>query len=110
QRACNPTSNGHPLCSEVDLSHEFVDGLLFEFKVNCDDFAGGSEQQLSVLGKSLRPESKVAIHGYASTDGSKDFNENLACARALKAREVLISSGFPEGSPRKVVSHGPTPA
>ena len=109
QRACYPKGIGHPACPASDPKHEFIDGLLFEFNINCDDFAGGAAEQLSGLAKALRPESKIAIHGYASTDGPKDFNENLACARALKAQSVLEAAGIPESNVTEVVSHGPTP-
>ena len=58
----------------------------------------------------IAPTDVVEIHGYASTDGSVTFNRNLACARAIKARELLATSG---GIQRTriigVFNHGPTP-
>jgi outer membrane protein OmpA-like peptidoglycan-associated protein len=109
QRACFPKGIGHPSCSETDPKHEFVDGLLFEFNINCDDLSAGTQEQLAGLAKALRPDSKISIHGYASTDGPKDFNEDLACARALKAKSILTDGGIPESSITNVINHGPTP-
>jgi outer membrane protein OmpA-like peptidoglycan-associated protein len=109
QRACHPSGIGNPECPESDDTHQFVDGLLFPFKLNCDDPDKGADEQLSNLAKALKPDSRIAIHGYASVDGPKDFNERLSCARALKAKSILTAGGIPESSITNVVSHGPTP-
>lgn len=63
---------------------------------------------MTKFAKALDAVSKIEIHGYASVDGPADFNENLACARALKTQAVLAAA---IGSDRvvSVTNHGPTP-
>lgn len=110
QRACHPAGIGQQTCPEVDKGHSFVPGTLIQFEINCDEFKGKEKERLLALAKSLSPDATMEVHGYASVDGSPDFNENLACARALKAFSVLTQEGGVAASRiTRTVSHGPVP-
>jgi len=87
----------------------------FRFKTGCDDFITGQDAAMLAVVAAFRPTVTMEIHGYASVDAPSlsAFNEKLACARANKARDVLIApppAGLGIG-PRitDVVGHGPTP-
>jgi len=108
QRACGVTDIGtRTECDDQDPV--FVTGQpAFKFNSNCDDFAPGEETNLFITAATLSATGPVEIHGYASVDGNATFNENLSCARALKARTVLTSAGITAGR-ISVIKHGPTP-
>jgi hypothetical protein len=64
-------------------------GEHFLFVVNCDDFQAGHEARLRSFAATLTSGGTVKIHGFASIEGDAAFNERLACARSLKAQEVI---------------------
>ncbi len=108
QRVCGVADIGtRTECDDQDPI--FVTGHpFFKFNASCDDFAPGEEANLSSTAATLPASGPVEVHGYASVDGDATFNENLSCARALKARTVLTSAGITAGR-ISVVKHGPTP-
>ncbi|MCK4791236.1 MAG: DUF4157 domain-containing protein [Desulfobacteraceae bacterium] len=108
QRVCGVAAIGtRTECDDQDPI--FVTGHpFFKFNVSCNDFAPGEEANLRSTAAALPASGPVEVHGYASVDGNATFNENLSCARALKARTVLTSAGITAGR-ISVVKHGPTP-
>lgn len=108
QRVCGVAAIGtRAECDDQDPI--FVTGHpFFKFNVSCDDFASGEEANLRSTAATLPASGSVEVHGYASVDGNATFNENLSCARALKAQTVLTSAGITAGR-ISIVKHGPTP-
>jgi outer membrane protein OmpA-like peptidoglycan-associated protein len=107
RRACGPEAVGAPEgCVAGDKT--FVDGAVFRFSVNCDDWTGGADAGLLDYAQTIPAGSNVEIHGYASVDGPEAFNSNLACARALKAKTWLIAAGIEESRITRLVNHGAT--
>jgi Domain of unknown function (DUF4157) len=114
QRVCGEAAIGTPGgCDPGDPV--FLSGFpLFKFKVNCDDFEPGQDTALVKFAGALAPTVTLEIHGFASVDGPAMFNQNLACARALKARAVLTAApphgpGIASSRISPPVNHGPTP-
>jgi hypothetical protein len=94
----------------------FLSGLpLFKFNVNCDEFASGQDTALTSFAAGLPATTTLEIHGFASSDGSKDFNRNLGCARASAAFDLLTTAspgfgGIPLSRITAVINHGPVRA
>lgn len=106
QRACGPAAVGTPVGCAPLVSEPL--GELVLFRVDCDEFLTPSEQtRVEDFVDSMTDTDRVNIHGFASLDGQALFNERLACARALKARDVLVGKGVAVGQ-TTVFSHGPT--
>lgn len=47
------------------------------------------------------------IHGFASSEGSPEFNNRLSAARADYVREILLSNGLPPSQIKTTDYHGP---
>lgn len=113
QRACN-SAIGRPTGCIPGPSVFSPGAGLFRFDVNCDDFAGGQDTALVSFAASQPATTTFEIHAFASVDGPAVFNQNLACARALKARTLLTDppprgAGIPAARITAVINHGPTP-
>ncbi len=123
QRACGPWGVKAAVASSTGCTAQFDKKFLtgrptFRFNFECDTFAPGEDSRLRQFAAPLTPTSFLEIHGFASSDGPQDFNENLGCARAIAARQVLITPK-PDPDPAKnypgldasqitsVVNHGP---
>jgi hypothetical protein len=107
RRACGPEAIGASAgCGAGDKA--FVDGAVFRFSVNCDDWTGGADAGLLDYAQTIPAASTIEIHGYASVDGPEAFNSNLACARALKAKSWLMAAGIAESRMTHLVNHGAT--
>jgi len=109
QRKCLDKEIGEQTeCNRVNTD---VDGTRYFFKVNCDEYKDDSEQKLKDAAEGIPDEGTVAIHGFASEEGPPAFNANLACARAVKARDtiqaVLSKKGFE--ATILIFSHGASP-
>jgi hypothetical protein len=114
QRACGSSAIGAPAGCTVQGS-VFITGYpLYKFDKNCDDFSSGEADKLKTDAAALPAGNQLEVHGFSSTGGDTTFNENLSCARALKARTVLTDP-VPTGAgidPARIVGvfkHGPTP-
>ena len=115
QRKCGPNEIGVASdCSSMSVAvpESFGTSRPFLFNINCDTFKAGEEEALIKFVKDTATSSNdlIEIHGFASDDGDRlrTFNINLACARAQKARSVLIRETlYPPTSPQPV-NHGPT--
>ena len=95
QRSCGPAAIGKPAaCTGLDGD---LPGEHFLFVVNCDDFRPGEEARLKTFAAGLTDGGSVAIHGFASEEGERAFNENLSCARALKGERVINDVLTPKG-------------
>jgi outer membrane protein OmpA-like peptidoglycan-associated protein len=109
RRTCGPAAIGQqPECAR--RAPQWVAGPAFKFVVDCDDFSSGEQERLVVLVTSVDPRATFEIHGYASTTGDPGFNDQLACARALRASAALTgSAGIAASRVTGIVSHGETP-
>lgn len=116
QRACGRTAIGTPSGCNPS-SPTFVSGHpIFRFNKDCDDFASGEEARLVGSVRGLPSTATIEVHGFASVDGNATFNENLSCARALKAHTAITrpvaagGAGIPSSRiTTPVARHGPTP-
>jgi len=119
RRTCNPTPIASVVtasggCGPLDTSGFLSTGLgPFRFNSDCDDFAPGHAGKLLADVGKTPAATRFEIHGFASVDGIASFNENLGCARALKARKLLTDLP-PDGAGlggrvTGIVNHGPTP-
>lgn len=108
QRVCGPAAIGTPRGCTLAPS-VFSGGSLFRFNVECDDFSSGQEAALIAFVRVQPASATFKIHGYASIDGLAAFNQNLACARALKAQASMITGGIATSRITDVFNHGPTP-
>jgi hypothetical protein len=107
RRACGPKAIGAPTgCEAGDKT--FVEGAVFRFSVNCDDWADGADAGLLDYAQTIPASSGIEIHGYASVDGPEAFNSSLACARTVRAKALLIAAGIAEGRITRLVNHGAT--
>jgi hypothetical protein len=87
QRACGRAEINEPTgCTFIAGE---VNGPRYLFQVNCDEFARGNEADLRADAMTIVQGETIDIHGIASMDGDPDFNLNLSCARALKAKAVI---------------------
>lgn len=106
QRACGPRQIGAPVCTGE--SSEPI-GELALFAVNCDTYATPADEQIvKDFADSMTATDSVTVHGFASVDGSADFNQKLSCARARTAEATLLAAGVQQ-SQIEVRAHGPTP-
>lgn len=62
---------------------------IYNFEKDCDDFRPGDAARLSSLASTLSVGDTVDIHGFASEEGDPAFNDNLSCARAHAAANIL---------------------
>ena len=112
QRACGPSEIGSPPgCAErsgdiADFGATSED--LFFFARDCDAMAVGESARLADYVTRIRPEDTVTIDGFASEEGSAQFNMDLSCARARAAVDVLLAAGVAPSS-LALYAHGATP-
>lgn len=109
QRACGPTEIGEPTgCAPATGE---VSGARYLFRFNCNEFARGNELDLRADAMSIAQGESIEIHGLASIDGDPDFNLNLSCARALRAKEVIEEVLAARGVTATILvfNHGATP-
>ncbi len=116
QRACLPAGIGTP-AGCTTLPSVFLDGYpnaTFKSEPDCDDFASGEEAKMITAATALPVDAEIEVHGFASSAGDVTFNQNLSCARALKANSVLTAptpggAGIAAARIKGIFSHGPTP-
>jgi hypothetical protein len=87
QRACGSTAINEP--TGCTFSSSEVSGPRYLFRVNCDEFARGNEEDLKEDAQQIQSGEIVEVHGIASVDGDPTFNFHLSCARALRAKAVI---------------------
>ena len=83
-------------------------GEVFLFETSCDDLKSGEAAHAALFLSGLPAGTTVNVHGFASVDGSREFNEKLSCHRANKLASVL-SSGPTAVSISDILFHGPVP-
>jgi outer membrane protein OmpA-like peptidoglycan-associated protein len=110
QRACGPSVNRTTEACNL-TSTGIADHPRYLFRVNCDDFLEGNELDLRADAASIQSNETVEIHGLASEEGSVNFNLNLSCARALKAKTVIEDVLARRGVSATIItySHGSQP-
>ena len=107
QRACGDADIGTQSGCTPDMSEPVGDLVLF--KVGCDDFASPAERRkVEDFSDSMTASDHVNVHGFASADGNAAFNEQLSCARAIRALSLIQSRGV-QASKIRLLKHGPTP-
>ena len=113
QRACGKVpiegalSAAHGML--VDLGDPGAAGTLIRFRVGCDEFlAAKDEAALRELAARLPWRTRIVIHGFASEEGSSEFNLLLSMARAWKVRDILAGL-VDTGQIADVVAHGGVP-
>jgi hypothetical protein len=87
QRACGAAEIGKP--AGCTLLEGDVPGKHYLFNVNCDVFKPGEEVKLEEQARGFTNGGIAKIHGFASEEGDPEFNLHLACARTIKANEVV---------------------
>jgi outer membrane protein OmpA-like peptidoglycan-associated protein len=112
QRACGSATIGSVSgCIGVGGQDVYDLGVssnsLYLFSVNCDEFLPGEEARLRTFASTITPEQTVEVHGFASEEGDSTFNDNLSCARALTAADILAQEGV--AVPTTIFKHGATP-
>jgi outer membrane protein OmpA-like peptidoglycan-associated protein len=108
RRACGPKNIGTPVgCETGDKT--FVPGSVVHMVVNCDELTPAGKTELAAFVGKLPPTGTIQIDGYASVDGPEAYNFNLAAARALSAKRLLIAAGVPATRIGRLVDHGATP-
>ncbi len=112
QRACGPGAIGHPTGC-IPLQGDLT-GEPFLFRVRCDEFRRppdhpiDQEARLRAFARTLQASDFVSIHGFASEEGDARFNEDLSCARAVRAASVLTSEA-PSLTQIQKFKHGAAP-
>lgn len=118
RRACGGAEIGQPSgCREVPDMGPFVSpGNIYRFNRECDTFQTSTREESRLWAdmRALPANATIEIHGFASVDGDRDFNRQLACARALAARDSItnpgpLGGGIAAGQIRDLVNHGATP-
>ncbi len=96
QRACGPADIGHPSgCTGLEGD---ISGEPFLFRVGCDafrrppEFRTDEEVRLRMFASTLSGGQSIDIHGFASEEGSPAFNDDLSCARAIRAAAVISAA------------------
>jgi hypothetical protein len=106
RRACHEREIG--VRTECTPSNEDPLGDTVLFKVGCDEYLNAAEKKkVEDFADSMTGSDRALIHGFASTDGSAPFNNNLSCARAQAARKTLIDNGVDSGQ-TEILNHGAT--
>ena len=110
QRSCGPEEI-RTTESCISTSSGVADRPRYLFRVNCDEFLEGNELDLRSDAASIESNEVVEIHGLASEEGSAEFNLNLSCARALKAKTVIEDTLAIRGVSATIItySHGSQP-
>lgn len=90
QRACGKEEIEKALPAECPVIIRVgKGGHRFRFNVNCDTFAPGEEARLRKFLNGVSSSSEISLFGMASSDGDPVLNEELACARANTAMQVI---------------------
>lgn len=82
---------------------------LYLFDVGTDNLRPDDQRILEEFAASLGSDTIIEIHGFASEEGPPELNEQLACARAVKVRSILLSKGVGSNQIRALFEHGATP-
>jgi outer membrane protein OmpA-like peptidoglycan-associated protein len=112
QRACGSAAIGS-VAGCIGVGGQDITDLgmssdsLFLFKISCDEFEAGEEVRLREFARGILEGEIVEIHGFASADGDPTFNENLSCARAQAAKDILIQESVTANM--TLFQHGATP-
>ena len=108
RRACPPaptglgTSPGPAACTTG--GSDVITGDTLLFCQDSDQLTDGQGSYVTRLSTHARRATRVAIHGYASSEGpGGDYNRNLSCKRAAAAAALIAPTAA-------LVAHGPTSA
>jgi|APLak6261663543_1056040.scaffolds.fasta_scaffold00138_5 hypothetical protein len=110
QRSCGVEEIGTPAgCTSNPM--EVAERPRYLFSVNCDDFLTGNELDLRRDAEAIQNGEEVELHGLSSEEGAEEFNMNLSCARALKAKSVVedVLGARVITATLRIYSHGSQP-
>ena len=111
-RACGPAEIGSQ-AGCVGRGGDITDfggdsGKIFGFRVSCDEFLPGEKARVQDLASTLSPDDHLQVDGFASEEGSPQFNEDLSCARAKALASALMQAGLSSSQFDGVYMHGAT--
>lgn len=101
-----PTARAAPGCQPADKAP--VAGAELRFGFDAVKLAPGQELVWGDILADAQLSSTVQIHGYASEDGSPEYNMELSCRRAEAVRDMMRSARVTAAI--EVVAHGETSA
>ncbi|PJJ10309.1 uncharacterized protein DUF4157 [Flavobacterium sp. 1] len=109
QKSCGISEIGIPVGCTGETSVDLPEGLKYLFNVNCDEFSGDNGRDLRISAEHYNNGDTIEIHGLSSEEGPIDFNVNLSCARAIKAKEIIENVAISKGFHFNIIvySHGP---
>jgi outer membrane protein OmpA-like peptidoglycan-associated protein len=87
QRACGPALGTPSAMCEPDEAP--VIGQHFAFVVDCDDLQPGEAGRVAAFASTLKPGTRLRVHGYASDEGPAAYNLILSCHRANRMADLL---------------------
>ena len=93
------SNNGCPEISEEIISEMNKSGLMIQFIASSSVINGDESKEVLNKIKSILesyPKSRIVVKGFASSDGSKGYNQKLSEARAASVKEALTSLGADE--------------
>lgn len=108
QRTCGPAQIGSPEgCHRPTAAVPESPRYLFD--INCDTFAGDNEVDLRASAQTYGDGDTIEIHGLASDEGEVNYNFNLSCARALRAKSIVEEVAAEKGIHLNLIlyAHGP---
>lgn len=92
-----PASNsGCPVIPDAIIAELNTEGSMIRFKAESSVITGDESQVVLAKIKSILedyPKSQVVVEGYASSDGSKGYNQKLSESRASAVKDALVSLG-----------------
>ena len=113
QRACGAAAVGAPVGCTVREPRFLAGYPAYRSAPNCDDLEPGEEARLVAEARALPAVAELEVHGFATPTRQASFDQDLSCARALRARSALTAAlpagaGIPAARIAGVFSHGPT--
>lgn len=94
----------------VDLTSESGGPSLrhFHFCLDSDVLAAEDASAIKGFAESQAASAHFVVHGFASTEGAKDYNQRLSCHRALRVARELLNAGVRPDRIREVSGLGET--
>lgn len=100
QLAGPATNNGCPVIPDSVIEELNQESSMIRFKAESSTIVGEDSQLVLAKIKSILdsyPKSQVVVEGYASSDGSKGYNQKLSENRANSVKDGLVAIGADGG-------------
>ena len=91
-----PSNNGCPVIPDAIIAELNTEGSMIRFRAESSTITGEDSQAVLAKIKSILdsyPKSQVVVEGYASSDGSKVYNQKLSEERAASVKDALTALG-----------------